>query len=102
MGEKYYKLVRDKIPDILDGRGILYEKSIATDEDLKDWLVKKLEEEFTEFKNDESVEELADLLEVIKGLEKLPEYAELEKVRQEKYEKRGGFEKGIILRGEKD
>lgn len=47
------------------------------------------------------MEELADLLEVIKALEDLPEFKDLESVRNKKAEERGGFDKGIILSGEK-
>jgi len=101
MSETYHKLVRDKIPDILDRKGVPYEKEIAEGEELRTWLIHKLKEEFDEFNNDESVEELADLLEVIKGLEMLPEYKHLESVRLTKKEDRGGFEQGIILKGEK-
>lgn len=99
--EKYTKLVRDKIPEILDEKGISYQKEIATGEELKDWLIKKLEEEIAEFKEAKNVEELADVLEVIRALEKLPEFSDLENVRQKKADERGGFEKGIILTGEK-
>lgn len=48
--EKYTKLVRDKIPEILDEKGILYKKEIASGEELKNWLMLKLEEEISEFK----------------------------------------------------
>lgn len=50
--EKYTKLVRNKIPEILDEKVIPYEKSIAEGEELKNWLMLKLEEEFLEFKQD--------------------------------------------------
>ena len=99
--EKYTKLVRDKIPEILDEKGIPYEKKIATNEELKDWLVLKLEEGTNEFKEAKNVEELADILEVIKALQNLPEFSDVEAVRHKKAEQRGGFEQGIILTGEK-
>ncbi|MCX6756115.1 MAG: nucleoside triphosphate pyrophosphohydrolase [Candidatus Nomurabacteria bacterium] len=98
---KYNKLVRDKIPEMLDGKNIPYEKRIADFKEYKIELIKKLAEEANEFNADGSVEELADVLEVIEALRKLPEYMDVEKVRQEKFEDRGGFEKRIILKGEK-
>jgi len=60
--EKYNKLVRDKIPDILDKQGISYEKRLATPEELKAELIKKLQEEVTEFSEVGSPEELADVI----------------------------------------
>ncbi len=98
----YNKLVRDKIPEQLREKGISYENErIASEEEYKEELIKKVDEESREFLADKSVEELADLLEVIRALEKLPEYANLEQVRQAKYDDKGGFTKRIILKGEK-
>ncbi len=74
--EKYTKLVRDKIPEILDEKGIPYEKTIASGKELRDWLMLKLEEECGEFKEAKNVEELADILEVIKALQNLPEFSD--------------------------
>lgn len=100
--EKYNKLVRDKIPEILDGKGISYEKRIAAnEEEYKFELIKKLQEEITEFTEIPSSEELADILEVIEALKKLPDYQNVEEVRIQKKEERGAFEERIILRGEK-
>ena len=97
----YNKLVRDKIPDMLDKKGISYEKRIASDEEYKAELIKKLEEEVKEFIEAESVEELADVMEVVEALKNLPNYIDVEKVRVEKLEDRGGFTQKIILKGEK-
>jgi len=98
---KYTKLVRDKIPEIMDKAGAPYEKRIAVGDELKDWLVKKLEEEIAEFSEAKNAEELADVLEVIAALRMLPEFTDVEAVRQKKFDDRGGFEQGIILTGEK-
>ena len=97
----YNKLVRDKIPEILDMKGISYEKRIASDEEYKTELIKKLIEESKEFSEAGDPEELADVIEVVKALRQLPEYANVEVIRQKKNEERGGFEKKIILKGEK-
>ncbi len=97
----YNKLVRDKIPEILEAKGVLYEKRIASPEEYKAELVKKLIEECKEFEEQTSIEELADVLEVVEALKTLPEYAPVEKVRLEKREERGGFDEKIILKGEK-
>lgn len=100
--EKYNKLVRDKIPNILDAQGISYEKRIATQEELKSELIKKLEEETREFSEAGSPEELADVIEVIEALKKLPDYVNVEELRKKKSEEKGAFEQGIIIKGQKD
>ena len=99
--ESYNKLVRDKIPEILDGKGIPYEEKIASDEEYKVELIKKLGEEIVEFTKEGDPEELADVAEVIEALKKLPEYANVDEIRLKKKEERGGFDKKIILKGEK-
>jgi len=100
--EKYNKLVRDKIPSILDAQGISYEKRVATPEEYKVELIKKLEEEVKEFSEAGSPEELADIIEVIEALKKLPAYANIEELRKKKSEERGAFDQGIILKEQKD
>lgn len=98
---KYEKLVRDRIPEILDAKGIPYEQRIATDAEYKAELVKKLLEEAEEFAEATSVEELADVFEVVLALKRLPEYLDLEQVAESKRDERGGFEHRYILKGEK-
>lgn len=98
----YNKLVRDKIPEILDKKGIAYEKRIASPEEYKTELIKKLGDEVQEFEEAGDVGELADVLEVVEALKKLPEYSDVEVIRQNKREERGGFDERIILKGEKD
>jgi predicted house-cleaning noncanonical NTP pyrophosphatase (MazG superfamily) len=98
----YNKLVRDKIPEILDKKGVTYEKRIATPEEFKTELIKKLGEEIEEFSEAGVVEELADVLEVIEALKLLPDYSDVEAIRQNKRVERGGFDKKIILKGQKD
>ncbi len=97
----YNKLVRDKIPEILDKKGISYEKRIAGDEEYKTELIKKLGEECAEFAEAGDVGELADVLEVIDSLKKLPEYSEVIQIQDTKRTERGGFDEKIILKGEK-
>lgn len=97
----YNKLVRDKIPERLDAKGIPYEQRIATTEEYREELIKKLVEEAHEFSEEGSIEELADVCEVIEALRALPEYKDVESMRLQKHEERGGFEGRIILKGEK-
>ncbi len=98
----YNKLVRDKIPEILDKKGLFYEKRIAGVEEYKTELIKKLKEEAEEFFTERSLEELADVAEVLKALKKLPEYVNVEEIRLKKREERGGFDQKIILKGQKN
>lgn len=97
---KYNKLVRDKIIGIIESKGETTSYHIAkTDEEYWIKLKEKLEEEVDEFLRDESVSEIADVLEVIdaicayKGFSK----EEVGAVKKKKKDERGGFEKRIIL-----
>jgi len=65
---KYNKLIRDKIPKILDDKKVKYKIHIADEKEYEEKLLKKLQEEVTEFLTDKNVEELADIEEVILAL----------------------------------
>lgn len=97
---QYNKLVRDKIPEILDAKGISYEKRTADTVEYRQALIRKLLEETQEFVEAGEPEELADVLEVVAALQKLTEYSDIELIRRKKHEERGGFEGRIILRGD--
>lgn len=96
----YHKLVRDRIPEIIeeDGKTCIYE--VMSDEDYLRLLDQKLNEELAEYQESKSLEELADLLEVMQAVVKARGWTldELEQVRADKAAKRGGFEKKIILK----
>ena len=96
----YEKLVRDKIPEIIEKSGKQCEIEILSDEKYLEMIDKKLDEELAEYHKDKNIEELADLLEVIYAATKARGYSieDLEKVRVEKTEKRGGFDKKILLK----
>ena len=69
------------------------------DEDYLRMIDAKLDEELAEYHKDQSIEELADLMEVIFAAASARGYSieQLEQVRAEKAEKRGGFRKKILL-----
>ncbi len=73
---------------------------MLSDEEYLKMIDAKLDEELAEYHKDENLEELADLLEVIYAAAKARGYTleELEKVRAEKAEKRGAFEKKLLLK----
>ena len=95
----YNKLVRDKIPEIIEQTGKTCTCSILSDDDYLKMLDEKLNEELEEYQEDKSMEELADLLEVVKAVAVARgiSFEELEEIRRAKAAKRGGFEKKIFL-----
>lgn len=97
----YKKLVRDNIPNIIRKNG---EKPIVRtlgDTEYLHELIKKLHEEVTEFSEDLSQEELADIYEVLLALTHSLGYdtGEIETIRQRKAAKNGAFEQRIYLEG---
>ena len=100
MSKKYNKLVRDRIPEIIEASGNTCITEILSDEDYLRMLDGKLDEELEEYHADQNIEELADLMEVIRACAVARGYTieELEQVRAEKAAKRGGFEKKILLK----
>ncbi len=96
----YNKLVRDKIPDIIKQSGKESQTEILTDKEYLIMLDKKLDEELEEYHKDQTVEELADLLEVVYAAAKARGYSikRLGQVRVEKKKARGGFDKKILLK----
>lgn len=96
----YHKLVRDRIPEIIEADGKTCVTEILPDEQYLEMLDAKLTEELSEYQESHSLEELADLLEVLQSVVKARGWTweELERVRQDKAAKRGGFEKKILLK----
>lgn len=98
----YNKLVRDNIPNIIKKKGEEPITRILSDEEYKKELEKKLNEEYQEVleaNGSERVEELADMLEVIKALGEL-EHTTLEEIiniANTKNIKRGAFKDKIFL-----
>ena len=100
MSTIYNKLVRDRIPEIIESSGRSCTIELLSDEDYLRMLEIKLDEELAEFHQDQSLEELADLLEVIQAvvIARGSSLEELERIREEKVQKRGRFEKKILLK----
>ena len=96
---KYEKLVRDKIPEIIEQNGRRCKTRILSDEEYLRAVDAKLDEELAEYHRDQNIEELADLIEVAYAAATARGYSaeELNRVREAKAKKRGRFEKKILL-----
>ncbi|MBU3202215.1 nucleoside triphosphate pyrophosphohydrolase [Clostridium estertheticum] len=95
----YNKLVRDKIPEIINASGKNFDIHYAKKAEVLPLLETKLNEEVSEYLEAKNLEELADVMEVLFGLANALGYSEenLINKRNEKKEERGGFEKGLVL-----
>ena len=95
----YNKLVRDRIPEIIEDSGKRCGWITLSDEEYLTKLDEKLGEELVEYQESKSMEELADVLEVIRAVAAArgSSIKEVESIRRNKAAKRGGFEKRILL-----
>ena len=89
----YHKLVRDRIPEIIEADGKTCVCETLSDENYISLLDQKLNEELAEYQESK-------VLEVMQAVVKARGWTleELERVRAEKAAKRGGFEKKILLK----
>ena len=102
MEKIYNKLVRDGIPEIIKENGGEVICHVLSDREFEEALNNKLFEEVKEVveaTGRERIEELADMLEIIKALAKLEDsnLDEVIKISNEKVKKRGAFDKKIYL-----
>ena len=99
MLKEHYKLVRDHIPEIIESDGRKAHVRVLDDNEMVKCLENKLLEEVNEYIEDRSLEELADILEVIYALCKMKGISkeELEKTRTIKEIERGSFNEKIFL-----
>lgn len=99
----YNKLVRDRIPSIIKSQGKESRMRILDSEEYAIELNTKLREESEEYfmadKNQEALEELADMLEVIRALAEVhgSDWAGLEKIWMDKVRERGEFKERVYL-----
>ena len=98
--KKYDKLVRDRIPEIINADGKECIVEVVDNKKKYELLERKLEEEVNEFLEDKNLEELADVMEVLFGLADSLGYSEDELLakREAKKNERGGFKEGIVLK----
>lgn len=98
--KRYNKLVRDKIPQIIEADGKSCTTEILSNEEYIKMLDEKLNEEFIEYQESKAVEELADILEVVYAIATARGYSQetVERIRKQKADKRGKFKKKILLK----
>lgn len=99
----YNKLVRDRIPEVIERTGKSFTTKILSQEEYIKELKKKSYEELEEYMsaetNEEALEELADLLEILHAFAAVhgSSIDKVEEIRKMKVEKRGGFQERIFL-----
>lgn len=93
------KLVRDRIPEIIRARGAVCETRVLTDAEYGEALRAKLTEEVEEYLESGDLEELTDILEVVRALAEFGGQGEaaLEAARARKERERGAFGEKIFL-----
>ncbi|NQV88797.1 MAG: nucleoside triphosphate pyrophosphohydrolase [Parcubacteria group bacterium] len=93
------KLVRDKLPEIIESHGDVAITHVADTGEYRDRLRAKLIEEVREYIESGETEELADIIEVIHSLTALDgtHREQLQLIQTKKHDERGGFEKRIVL-----
>lgn len=90
------KLVRDKIPEIIEKDGRTCVTHILSDEEYIAALETKLNEEVAEYQADKNLEEMEDVLEVLQAICVARGYS-LEAMRKKKADERGEFKNEIFL-----
>ena len=95
----YNKLVRDRIPEILDAEGKEYSIVKCEEEDILSYAKKKLLEEAMEFVENPCAEEAADIIEILKFMcSRIGVYEiQVEAAAISKYARKGGFQENYIL-----
>ena len=96
---KYNKLVRDDIPEMIAQEGKTVSYHILDEEEYKRALEEKLDEEVIEYHESKSVEEIADIVEVLNAIIKANGYNRLKVfiTRMKKKVLKGGFERRVFL-----
>lgn len=99
--KRFDKLVRDKIPQIIEKSGAVPVTRVLEQEEYLAALEVKLDEEVREFHESKAMEELADILEVVYALAEAHGCSkeELAEIYQRKHDARGGFAERIFLIG---
>jgi predicted house-cleaning noncanonical NTP pyrophosphatase (MazG superfamily) len=96
---QHHKLIRDRLPQVLAERGVTCTTRTMEEPEYREKLHHKLREEVDEYLLSRETSELVDVLEVVKALAALQgvNWEQLESMRVEKADLRGGFEGRLLL-----
>ena len=96
----YNKLIRDNIPEIIAKSGKTCKLVNVSGDEFNELLNNKLLEEVNEYLNSGSIEELADIIEVIYAIldSKQLSFNDLDKIRTDKLKTHGGFTRKLLLK----
>ena len=96
----YNKLIRDRIPQIIEQSGKKAIIKKVSGKEYLDLLNAKLSEELQEYLDNQSIEELADLVEVVYAILDFREVSlqEFEGIRKQKVMERGAFQDKLLLK----
>ena len=97
--QEYGKLVRDRIPEIIQNAGKEPVVRVAEQDEYQSLLMKKLQEETYEFLSSGNVEEIADIVEVIKAIldSQGLNWSQLDEMMNKKADARGRFQNRTVL-----
>lgn len=99
MRKEYYKLVRDRIPELILKDGDYPKFTILEDKDYRNELKLKLREECDELIDSPTIDEFADVLEVLEAFarERKISWDSIVQAKEEKAKNRGSFDKRVFL-----
>jgi predicted house-cleaning noncanonical NTP pyrophosphatase (MazG superfamily) len=97
--KRYDKLVRDRIPEIIEANGERCTIRVLDEEEYAERLDAKLAEELAEYQASGELEELVDLVELVRAIvaQRGVSWEEFERKRMRKAEERGGFRARLLL-----
>lgn len=93
------KLIRDRIPELIRQRGAVPTVRTARRSELRGLVLRKLQEEVVELCRDPSMEELADVYEVLRALVLACRFeaTEIARVQMKKRRANGAFRRFLVL-----
>lgn len=99
MRKNYNKLIRDKIPELIEERGRQVSTKKLSEDEYLQALIDKIVEEINDYRSSENEEEIADIYEVLDCLVELKEYEpmHIDYLRMKKRDAQGSYKDRILL-----